>query len=168
MKKYFAIAFFVFAACAKQQTYPPAGIASNENDLNVSKIRTKNLNEEERRQIETWIKNQDKKFYPMELNYWTDIENTEKNTKKKDGESVSYQYDLYDFNMTKWYEKPKERHNVQLGHFEEIKAVVDALRYMKKGQEATLLVPSVLAFGAFGDNDQIPNDMPLIIKLKVL
>jgi hypothetical protein len=29
-------------------------------------------------------------------------------------------------------------------------------------------VPSILAFGTYGNNDNIPNDMPLIIKLKVL
>ena len=56
--------------------------------------------------------------------------------------------------------------NLQLGKFEELKAVEDALRYMEKNQEITLLIPSVLAFGTYGDNKNIPNDMPLIIKLK--
>jgi len=39
---------------------------------------------------------------------------------------------------------------------------------MKKGEQATLLVPSVLAFGTYGDDEKIPNDMPLIIKIKIL
>ena len=52
--------------------------------------------------------------------------------------------------------------------FEELKAVEDAVRYMKKGEQATLLVPSVLAFGTYGDDEKIPNDMPLIIKIKIL
>ena len=34
-------------------------------------------------------------------------------------------------------------------------------------EEITLLVPSVLAYGTYGDGDQIPYDMPLIIKLKL-
>ena len=75
---------------------------------------------------------------------------------------------MYDFDYVKLYDAPKKNINVQFGRFEELKAVEDALRYMEKGQEATILVPSVLAFGTYGDNDKIPNDMPLIIKIKVL
>ncbi|MEZ7927020.1 FKBP-type peptidyl-prolyl cis-trans isomerase, partial [Cloacibacterium sp.] len=88
--------------------------------------------------------------------------------KKKDGELVSYEYDLYDFNQEKLYEKPNQNIDAPLGKFEELKAVEDAVRYMKKGEQATLLVPSVLAFGTYGDDEKIPNDMPLIIKIKIL
>jgi hypothetical protein len=42
------------------------------------------------------------------------------------------------------YEVPKKNLNVQFGKFEDLKAVEDALRYLEKDQEATLLVPSVL------------------------
>lgn len=169
MKKYIVFSAISLASCAKQQqVHPPVGGILSQNDLDVSKNRSKSLNILERQQIEDWIGKQDKKFYSMGMNYWIDIENLEKNNKKENGESVSYQYDLYDFDMTKLYEKQKVSHNAKFGHFVELKAVEDALRYMKSGDEATLLVPSVLAFGTYGDNDQIPNDMPLIIKLKVL
>ena len=77
-------------------------------------------------------------------------------------------YDLYDFNQEKLYEKPNQNIDAPLGKFEELKAVEDAVRYMKKGEQATLLVPSVLAFGTYGDDEKIPNDMPLIIKIKIL
>ncbi|MBN9337989.1 MAG: FKBP-type peptidyl-prolyl cis-trans isomerase, partial [Chryseobacterium sp.] len=58
--------------------------------------------------------------------------------------------------------------NVEFGHFKEMDAVEDVIRYLKKGEEAELLVPSVLAYGTYGDNKKVPNDMPLIIKVKVL
>ena len=104
----------------------------------------------------------------MGLNYWTDIENLKQKPQKQNGEPVSYSYDIYDFNMVKLYQKPYGRHLGILGKFEELKAVDDAIRYMQPGEEATLLVPSVLAYGTYGDNDKISNDMPLIIKLKML
>ena len=96
------------------------------------------------------------------------ISDSESRAKKKDGELVSYEYDLYDFNQEKLYEKPNQNIDAPLGKFEELKAVEDAVRYMKKGEKATLLVPSVLAFGTYGDDEKIPNDMPLIIKIKIL
>ena len=43
----------------------------------------------------------------------------------------------------------------------------DALKYTKSGEEVTLLVPSSLGYGTFGDQKKIDNDIPLIIKLKV-
>ncbi len=166
--RYFFVLIILLFSCAKNtQVHAPVGGLS-EKDLEVSKNRSKSLNQTERNQIQAWISFQSKKFYSMGLNYWVDIENLDQRSSRKDGEHISYQYDLYDFDEVKLYEKPKINREVVFGKFEELKAVEDALRYLNKGEEATLLVPSVLAFGTFGDNDQIPNDMPLIIKLKVL
>lgn len=156
----------IFVACGKQQAHPPVGGILTQKDMEVSKNRAKSLNEMERAQIQDWINNQEEKFYPMQLNYWVNTPDLAQNPKKPDGEVISYRYDLYDFDLVKLYEKPKIRQKVTFGKFEELKAVEDALRYMKPHQEITLLIPSVLAFGTYGDNDKIPNDMPLIIKLR--
>ncbi len=104
----------------------------------------------------------------MSLNYWVNIPDLLQGTQKSNGENISYKYDLFDFDGVKLYSQPKKNINVQFGHFEELKAIEDVLRYLPKNAEATLLVPSVLAFGTYGDNEKIPNDMPLIIKIKVL
>ena len=169
MQKLILISSLLLIGCAhNQQVHPPVGGILSEKDLNNSKNRAKNLNQVERTQIQDWINNQAEKFYPMSLNYWVNIENLQQNQKKPDGETISYEYEIYDFDKVKLYDKPKRNVNVQFGRFEELKAVEDALRYLDKNQEATLLVPSILAFGTYGDNDKIPNDMPLIIKIKVL
>jgi|GEM_PF-112298 len=91
-----------------------------------------------------------------------------KRKKKQDGELVSFQYELYDFDLQKFYEKPKTYKDAPLGKFEELEAIEDAVRYLNSDEEVTLLVPSVLAYGTYGDGDQIPYDMPLIIKLKLI
>ncbi|MGV8914619.1 MAG: FKBP-type peptidyl-prolyl cis-trans isomerase [Kaistella sp.] len=169
MQKIILVSFLFFFSCAQNTpSHPPVGGFLSEKDLNTSKNRAKNLNETERSQIQHWIGNQEEKFYPMNLNYWVNLENLQQNPKKSNGEAISYVYDIYDFDQVKLYEKPTKNVNVQFGHFEELKAVEDVLRYMEKNQEATLLVPSVLGFGTYGDNEKIPNDMPLIIKIKVL
>lgn len=169
MKK--VLAFVLLSAvvsCVKQTVHPPVGGILSQEDLNISKNRSKSLNEMEIKQIQDWIQNQNQSFYPMGLNYWTDVAHLSQRTKKQDGEIISYQYDIYDFDGTKMYEKPVEKQSVVLGKFEELRAVEDAVRYLEQGEEATLLVPSVLGFGTYGDGDKIPNDMPLIIKLKIL
>ena len=169
MKKLILFSSLMIIGCAQNnQAHPPVGGILSQEDLNISKNRAKNLNQTERIQIQDWINNQNEKFYPMSLNYWVNIENLSQKNRKADGEEISYQYVLYDFDNVKLYEKKKKNLNVQFGKFEDLKAVEDALRYLEKNQEATLLVPSVLAFGTYGDNDKIPNDMPLIIKIKVL
>ncbi|HMU08110.1 MAG TPA: FKBP-type peptidyl-prolyl cis-trans isomerase [Kaistella sp.] len=169
MKKLILFSSLMMIGCAQNnQAHPPVGGILSQEDLNVSKNRAKNLNQTERIQIQDWINNQNEKFYPMSLNYWVNIENLSQKNRKADGEEISYQYVLYDFDNVKLYEVPKKNLNVQFGKFEDLKAVEDALRYLEKNQEAILLVPSVLAFGTYGDNDKIPNDMPLIIKIKVL
>lgn len=157
----------IISGCFKQNAHPPVGGVLNQKDLSISQNRSKSLNEHERVQISEWIKNQDEKFYPMGLNYWVNKEDLEKNPKKADGQRISYQYELYDFDRVKLYEKPVLKNDVILGKFEDLKAVENIVRYLEPGDQVTLLVPSVLAFGTYGDNDKIPYDMPVIIKLKV-
>ncbi|MFC0344106.1 FKBP-type peptidyl-prolyl cis-trans isomerase [Epilithonimonas hispanica] len=170
MKKIFGLlSFMLIISCAKQTPvhYSDEQYMS-ENEMEVSKNRTKELNNLERTQIQDWINSQEVKYYPMGINYWVNIEGLEKLSRKNNGEKVSYQYDIYDFDRTKLYDTPIENNNVEFGHFKEIDAVEDVIRYLKKGEEAEILVPSVLAYGTYGDNKKITNDMPLIIKVKVL
>jgi len=140
----------------------------SDDEMEISKNRSKQLNNLERVQIEDWIKSQNTKYYPMGMNYWVNIENLDHNPRKNNGEKVSYQFYIYDFDGTKVYDKPIENRDAILGRFEELDAVEDAVRYLKKGQEAELLVPSILAYGTYGDNKKISNDIPLIIKIKIL
>ncbi|WP_277110747.1 FKBP-type peptidyl-prolyl cis-trans isomerase [Chryseobacterium taklimakanense] len=146
--------------------HPLVGSVLSQKDLQVSKDRSRSLYELERKQIADWIAQQNKKYYVNGLGYWID-KDLSQNLKRKDGERLSYQYEIYDFDRVKIYDEPKTAKDVYLGKFEDLKAVDDALRYLKAGEEATLLVPSLLAYGTYGDNDKIPNDMPLIIKLTV-
>ena len=169
-KLFYLSSLALLASCAKQNPVPANsdGTVISENEMEVSKNRTKDLNTMERSQIQDWIKTQDAKYYPMGMNYWVNIENLADLPRKNNGEKVSYQYDLYDFDRTKLYQSPIGNRDVVFGHFKEMDAVEDVIRYLKKGEEAEILVPSVLAYGTYGDGKRISNDMPLIIKVKVL
>ncbi|VEE04720.1 peptidyl-prolyl isomerase, gliding motility-associated [Chryseobacterium gleum] len=151
-----------------QTAHPPVGGVLSQKDLDVSKNRMKNLNTIERGQIQDWINGQSVKYYPTQLNYWVTVEGYDQREKRKDETMISYSYDLYDFDETKIYDKPFERRDARFGHFDELKAVENALRFIRDGEEVTLLVPSSLAYGTYGDEKKIDNDIPLIIKLKAL
>jgi FKBP-type peptidyl-prolyl cis-trans isomerase len=158
-----------FLSCSKNaQTHPPVAGVLSKDDLNVSRERMKNLNTQERMHMQEWINGQSVKYYPTQLNYWVSTQGFDQRQRRQDDTFVSYSYDLYDFDETKIYDQPIERRNARFGHFDELKAVEDALRFIHDGEEVTLLVPSSLAYGTYGDEKKIDNDIPLIIKLKAL
>lgn len=169
MKVFVVILMFCVLSCGKnsQVQHPPVGGLLSQKDLEASRNRSKSLNENERKQIQNWISQQSEKYYPMAMNYWINTKNAATRLKKADGVAVNYKYMIYDFDGLKIYDKPEIKKNVQLGKFEDIKAVENAVRYLSSGEKATILVPSVLAFGTYGDNDKISNDTPLIIKIEV-
>lgn len=170
MKKILFLSVLAMLGCNRKapEVHPPVGGVLSQNDLDISKNRMKNLNTLERQQIQDWISGQSIKFYPTQLNYWTNAEGFDQRPRRKNESLISYSYELYDFDQTKIYDQPVARNNARFGHFDELKAVENALRYMKDGEEVTLLVPSSLAYGTYGDENKIDNDIPLIIKLKVL
>lgn len=170
MKKLVFISLISLLSCNRNAptAHPPVGGVLSQKDLDVSKDRMRNLNTLERGQIQEWINGQSVRYYPTRLNYWVSVEGYDQREKRADNSSVSYSYDLYDFDQTKIYDHPIERRNAKFGHFDELKAVENALRFIHDGEEVTLLVPSSLAYGTFGDEKKIDNDIPLIIKLKAL
>ena len=152
----------------KDVVYTPVGAYKEESQVEISKNRARNLNGIERLQIEDWIKNQKTAFYAMPLNYWIDTPDLHKKAQKQKGDLVSFEYEIYDFANNKVYPKPKTMLDVQIGRFNELKAIEDAVTYLTPGETAILLVPSVLGYGTYGDGDKIGSDIPLIIHIKVL
>ena len=147
MKNLIVFIGLALVSCSqKNPVYAPVSGLNND-EMQVSKNRAKQLNTMERKQIEEWISKQNEKFYPTSLNYWSNIADLDKREKKQDSEAVTFQYELYDFAQQKFYDKPKTYRDAPLGKFEELEAIVDALKYLRAGEEATLLVPSLLAYG---------------------
>ena len=166
MKKLFFVLPLIIA-CNKPQVYQPVGGVLTPKDMQVSKNRARGLNEKERIQIKDWMAEQSERYYPATLNYWVNIPDFATRSAATDGTHVSYSYDLYDFSPSKIYDQSIVREDQIIGKSADLTAVQDAVKYLKKGEEATLLVPSVLAYGTYGDNKSIQNDVPLIIKIRM-
>lgn len=168
MKYFVLILMILLLNCQKKEVvYAPVGQLKEEKQIDISKNRARQLNTIERSLIEEWIKKQKIQFYDMPLNYWIDIDKLYQREARKKDDFIGYEYEIYDFENNKIYSFPKKTDGVYVGHFNDLKAIEDATLYLKKGEEATLLVPSVLAYGTYGDGDKIGTDVPLIIKLKM-
>lgn len=164
--KYFLLVLLVCLACKKQEAFAPIGGEKKVTDLDVSKERNKIRNTQERKFIEDWIVKSKQTFYSTTENYWSSIDFSNRKMINQ-AKLFSYEYELFDFNNEKIYSEKTIKDQVYPVKEREVLAVEDALMHMNKGEEATLLVPSVLAFGSKGDENKIPNDLPIIIKLKV-
>lgn len=164
--KYFLLVLLVCLACKKQEAFPPIGGEKKVTDLDVSKERNKIRNAQERQFIEDWIVKSKQTFYSTTENYWSSIDFSNRKMVNQ-AKLFSYEYELFDFNNEKIYPQKKIKDQVYPVKEREVLAVEDALMHMNKGEEVTLLVPSVLAFGSKGDENKIPNDLPILIKLKV-
>ena len=67
------------------------------------------------------------------------------------------------------YETPKEEtENFVLEHSDKESGVHEALRFMKKGDQAKLILPSHLAHGLLGDREKIPPQSILYIDLELV
>lgn len=164
--KYFLLVLLVCLACKKQEAFAPIGGEKKVTDLDVSKERNKIRNAQERKFIEDWIVKSKQTFFSTTENYWSSIDFSNRKMVNQ-AKLFSYEYELFDFNNEKIYPEKTTKDQVYPVKEREVLAVEDALMHMNKGEEAALLVPSVLAFGSKGDENKIPNDLPIIIKLKV-
>lgn len=154
-------------ACQKQVVYAPVGYSNQEKEnLDASIKINKNRNQQEREFIQNWLKQHpQKRFFNTKMNYWASIDFNLRG--KNEEKPLSYEYFLYDMNETLIYQNPTMVEHKYPAEIHELVAVEDALQYMKKNEEVVLLVPSALAYGKNGDGDKIPNDLPLIIRLKL-
>lgn len=160
---------FLLSCQQKETSFAPVGQQKHQKtDLQISMDRNRELNAFERQEIEKWIAKSGEKFYKMPLNYWVDIDDLDQRAKKSLSEKVSFAFYLYDFDEVLIYEKPISFRDIPIEKTPKLQAVKDVMKYLKIGEEAMLLVPSVLAYGTYGDDKKIEHDIPLMIKIKRL
>lgn len=82
---------------------------------------------------------------------------------------VTYSYQTFAIDGTLLYSSEKEGNKtVEVEKNNEIHAVDEALKLMRNGDYAHLVIPSHLAYGVAGDGDKIRQRIPIVMKIKVL
>lgn len=162
----FAILCF---SCKKSTVYNPVNY--NENDfMQYSKEQGKKLQQDEEKKIEIWIKNnQPNQFTKTNSGFWMEITKNNNNPTAKELQIVNYQTEILDLNGNTIYSFEENGiKKMVLGKTHEIRSIEKAIRLMAEKEEATIITPSFLAYGLYGDENKIGKFQSLLIKIKLL
>ncbi len=123
--------------------------------------------EVEQGEIQAYIQKSGIKYESSSLGVWYAI------TKQGNGKSIGkqniilieYQIETIHGDTIYLYTKNAKR-ELKVGKMEKERGFDNALTLLKEGCEATIIVPSNLAFGILGDRDRIPPRATLIYRIK--
>lgn len=171
MKKIVSIFFLIFVifACRPEKTAKELTKGNWSDDHSVDF--NQEINEREQIQIRLFLehfKSLKMKSTDSGLRYMI-FKNGDGQSVAKSGQTVYTRLKIELLNGTVCHETPKgETENFVLEHGDKESGVHEALRYMKKGDRAKLILPSHLAHGLLGDRDKIPPQSILYIDLELV
>lgn len=165
----FSILFLliILLGCNNSQPQNPT-IYSNDGFLDYSKEFNKELNQLENEQIQDYILNQKNEFFPTTAGiYITKTElNLENTVEEKD--TIWFEYSVKNLKDSIIYTKEDiGKKAVVLGQSSMIRGLESGLKRMTEGEDATILVPSGLAYGVKGDGNKIGADQTLVINIEL-
>ncbi|MBO4370987.1 MAG: FKBP-type peptidyl-prolyl cis-trans isomerase [Paludibacteraceae bacterium] len=156
------------AACHRT----PPQIPSNKPTDNVEAEQMLRYNqmciEAEQKEIATYIDSLGKGMTETEDGFWMRIDEpgTGDSIRKDDQVRLLYSLELLDGSICDDSSVSGAK-TLRVGARQDIKALDLALPKLKRGSEATLLVPSYLAYGVPGDRHCVPSRCPIVLRLKV-
>lgn len=170
MKKTIFILFILALSCkSKVVQYPVNYENEREKFMAFSQDRNKQILAEDNELIENYIKNSPQKFVKTSYGFW--ISNQGKSNEKtaRAGDIVKYDYEVSSFDDQVIYsQKETGTQQILMGRADLPRGVHIALEMIEKGDSATVLLPSFLAFGGYGDRNKIMGNEPLIFRIHIL
>jgi FKBP-type peptidyl-prolyl cis-trans isomerase len=171
MKKIVSIFFLIFVifACRPEKTAKELTKGNWSDDHSVDF--NQEINEREQIQIRLFLEHN--KSLRMNLTdsglRYMIYKNGNGDSLAKSGQTVYASLKIELLNGTVCHKTPKEEiENFVLEHGEKESGIHEALRFMKKGDRAKIILPSHLAHGLLGDRDKIPPQSILYIDLELV
>ncbi len=170
MMKKFVLGFgvlMVFNACGDKVIQKPV-VYKNDDFMARSQERAKLLLAEENQWFDDYRKSSTLNFNQTSMGFW--ISNSGKPTEKtaKNGDFVKFEYQVKDIDNQLIYSYQDNKiQNVILGKVDLPRGLHTALQLIEPNDSATVLLPSFLAYGGFGDEKKIDADTPVIMEIKV-
>ncbi len=169
-KTFILIVIVTFFSCDKKFVQKPAE-KKEDTFLQESVKREKKRQQLEYEQLEAWVaQNPQFQFTKTPYGYWMESYSSSPNGEPmKDLTYVQYIKQYKDLDKKVLYSfEDQGIQNIILGKTEEIRGIETAIRQMKEGQKATLLLPSFMAYGLYGDENKIGAHEPIIVELQLL
>lgn len=174
MKKNFKIQLFslillaaTFSSCRKNPPQYPT-VYSNDGFLEYSKKFNKQLNNLENSQIQEYIQEHSQDFLKTNAGFYMTRTRLDSVRLVKDMDTIKFIYQVKNLEDSLIYDYDDIGEQlIVLGQSSIIPGIEYALKRMSEGDQATLLLPSGLAYGVDGDRKNIGTDQPLVIDIKL-
>ena len=154
------------------QSEPRRPISNNSGTfINASIKRNKQLNEIEYNKIENLIQTFDKVVLNSNYGFWYYYNNKieKESITPQFGDLVSFEYNIKNLNNELIYSKEDlSIQNYYIDKQELFSGLREGLRLMKEGEIITFIFPSQKAYGYYGDNNRISQNVPLICEVLLL
>ena len=158
-----------FAACkSKVVQYPVTYDNDRQKFMEFSQDRNKQILNEDNELIENYIDSLDLNFKKTSYGFWISNSGEITGSMAKSGDVVKYEYEISNFeNEVIYTEEENGEQTIMMGRTDIPRGMQFALQMIEKGDSATVLLPSFLAFGGYGDRNKIMGNEPLIFKIKM-
>lgn len=168
MNRIIIIALIVLAACESKVVQYPVDYDKDE-FMKFSQDRNKQILEEDNRLIQNYIDSTGVAFNKTNFGFWISNSGTPSGTMAKSGDYVKYEYEVLDFDNNIVYSKQEiGTKDAVLGKEDLPRGLHSTLQLIEKGDSATALYPSFLAYGGYGDRNKVGGNEPLIFKVKII
>jgi FKBP-type peptidyl-prolyl cis-trans isomerase len=124
------------------------------------------LVEVEQTDIQHFITKSKLKFTYFETGFWIAKTTTGNGAYIKNGDQISISYDVSLMNGKLCYDYTgKSSKKITIGKLQNQRGFTEALLQLKGGDQATIIIPANMAYGAIGDMNKIPPRATLIYKV---
>lgn len=149
--------------------YPVSYEDDRDKFMEFSQKFNKEILSNENRLIQEFIANSPLEFNPTSYGFWISNEGKPNDEMAKAGDFVKYEYEVSDFDGKMIYTEDEIgiRETV-LGRENLPRGLHISLQLIEKGDSAVSLFPSFMAYGSYGDRNEIVGNEPLVFKIKVL
>ena len=172
MKKFLSYLLMVILFSNCMQSEPRQPISNNSGTfIDASIHRNKQLNEIEYNKIKNLIQTFDKTVLSSNYGFWYYYNNKIETASitPQFGDFVSFKYNIKSLNNELIYSKEDlSIQNYYIDQQELFSGLREGLKLMKEGEVITFIFPSQKAYGYYGDNKRISQNMPLICEVLLL
>ena len=154
----------VILGCADPEPRKPVSYTSG-SFIKTSADRNKKLNESEKLEIQAAIKKEsDTQFLASEHGFWYryDVRAERDTITPQFGDIVNYTHEVQDLNGRVFYSKEAlGTRNYKIDQEELFLGLREGLKLMKPNETVTFFFPSQIAYGYYGDEQNIGTNVPL-------